>query len=383
MLDINYYRESENRAKTILPTWVISKKYNLEIFEKEGFPIRINNIQQTRQIFDTMQESRFMSFMDELNGFSAQDLSIFVEACVKNIQFQENYFPTHKSIIPFDTLLIAFTIFKKISGLKPKAKRILEIGPGTGGISYYLKNLSSLKEYTYTDACESFYLLQNNVNFFLFKDKFKQKVIEKYDNTCYMDDNNTKYTQGGLEEQFFIDKYKKNDFTCNAYPWWKLGELNKNSSKYDIITSNANLLEFSEGALNDYLSIMFNTLKKDGMIFVQCLGYSLLRDSKYLFEKLKKYNFAVYFFTVGQTSYNGHKTKENMEKTFILPNMVLIKKGHPSYEKFKNGPNFPVQLSNNLAVNEVFFPELDSTKKIFKKEEIKNIVIKKLKALNE
>jgi hypothetical protein len=330
-----------------------------------------------------MQENRFSTFMKEHNGFSAQELSIFVETCIKNIQFQENYFPTHKSFIPFDTLMSAFTIFKQIHNLNPKAKRILEIGPGTGGISYYLNNFSNLKEYTYTDACESFYLLQNNVNFFLFKDKFKQKVIEKYNNTCYMDDNNTDYTQGGLEEQFFVDKYKKDDFTCNAYPWWKLGELNKNTLKYDIITSNANLLEFSEGALNDYLSIMFNTLKKDGMIFVQCLGYSLLRDSNYLFKKLNEYNFAVYFFGAGRTTYTCHKTNKKMERTFMLPNMVLIKKGHPSYDKFNKQPELPIQLSDNIEINRMFFPAIDKTKKIFTKEEISKIIMKKLKAKNE
>lgn len=382
MLDINYYRESENRAKTILPTWIISKKYNLDIFEKEGFPIRINNIQQTRQIFDTMQENRFDTFMQEINGFSAKDLSLFVEACIKNIKFQDNYFPTHKSFIPFNTLLSAFVISKKMQALKPNAKRILEIGPGTAGTSFYINQFSNLKEFTYTDACESFYLLQNNINFFLFKENFKQRVIERYENTCYMDEDNTNYSQGGLEKQYYIETNKNDTFTCNAYPWWKLGEVNKKTNKYEMITSNANLLEFSEGALNDYLSIMFNTLKNDGMIFVQCIGNSILRSSDYLFKKLQEYNFAVYFFAAGQVAYTCHITNEKIEKFFMLPNMILIKKGHPSYEKFNKQPTLPVQLCDDIEINRLFFPSIDKTKKIFTKDEISNIIIKKLKADN-
>jgi len=382
MIDINYYRNKENQAKDSLQSWVLAQKYNLDIFEKDGFPIRINNIQQTKQIIDTMQENRFNAYMHELNGFNAEDLSIFIQACIKHLEFQNNYFPAHKNFVPFDTLISAFAIFKKIKGINPKVEKILEIGPGAANFSFFLSNFSDLKEYTYTDSCESFYLLQNNINFFLFKDDFKQHVLKKEKNNCFRDKDNSIYSQGGLEEQVYIKNYKKYNFKCNAYPWWELGKLSKSTSKYDIVTSNANLLEFSEGALNDYLQIMNRKLKKEGMVFVQCLGNSVLRKVDYLLNKLKRNDFKILFFANGNVEYKSNNESKNISKTFLLPNMILIKKGHPLFDEANNSIQNNVQLSMDQRIDKVFFPDEENAKKIFSKDEITNLIIGKLKKEN-
>lgn len=385
MIDINYYRQYETKAKDNIDTWVVAQKYNLDIFEKTGFPVRLANIHQTRQVFDTMHENRFQMFMDEIGGFTNYELKIFTDACIKNLEFQYTYFPKENSFIPLDTLMNTFVTYKKINALLPNINKIFEIGPGAGGFSFYLENFSDLKEYTYTDACESFYMLQNNINFFLFKDNFSQNVLEKNIDTSFIDNSNTNYAQGGLEERMYLPKISDTSLKCNAYPWWKLGEFNDNNSKFDIITSNANLTEFNEGALNDYLSIINNKLTDTGVFFAHCTGggYSHGVTLQYLFDKFYKYKLAVMFFLRGDNSYLCDKSAQRIDKILTLDNLVLISERHPLFYKYYKKPDFsitskiPIQEEN---IYNSFFPSLQEMGKKTKytKSELRNIVAEEL-----
>jgi len=368
MIDINYYRLQEEMAKNSLPSWRISKKFNLEIFEKEGFPVRINNIQQLRQIFDTMQEERFEILIRELSGLDEQELSIFIEACKESILFQEIYFSNSETILPLDTLFSQFVIFKKIKAIQPTAKSILEFGPGVGFFSFFLKHFDNLVHYSYTDSCESFYILQHHINSYIFKEQFSEKLLNKKKNQCFM---------GGQKVKPLTIHRKNNKTTpCNAYPWWKLAELENDGIKYDMVTSNANLLEFSEEALDDYLILMKQKLNDNGMIFIQCLGYSLLRDARYLFEKLHKNKFAVLFFTNGLVQYECPVSKQAMAKFFIVPNMILIDEKHELFDQYYGRELTTPALSNIPHIDNHFFPNTDdlNNRTTYSKEEIKKLV---------
>ena len=74
--------------------------------------------------------------MEELNGFTVEELEKFINALGKIISFQHSFFQVEKVKLPFDTLIAQFAVYLKIIEFK-KIDRILEIGPGCG---YFITN---------------------------------------------------------------------------------------------------------------------------------------------------------------------------------------------------------------------------------------------------
>lgn len=382
MLDINLYRHEEETARNNIIHWRVSQKYNLDIFMSEGFPVRLNNFQQLRQIFDTMQEGHFETVMQlEQKGFTEEDIDLLTDALVEIIEFQYALFPKKEVIFPLDTILSQFSMLMKVRGLAPNVKNILEFGPGVGMQMFMLKKLlPQLNSYTYTDACESFYILQSLIANYCFKGKFNENVIEKEKSSVFVNENDTFYSKEQVNILSKLDEKYKKDFSCTAYPWWKLNDLYSSENKYDLILSNANLLEFSEGSLDDYLEIMNRKLSDDGMIFSQCVGYSKFRDLQYLIEKLKKNKLAVLFFGGGQANY----TMDGIENSKVLThsNLLLIGEKHPLFSKYYERNDFQQYMLSDIEdIDKVFLPHPKEyeNKKILSKKEIINKVLAKLK----
>ena len=380
MIDINYYDSEEKLAKENVNHWIISKSYNLDVFQKSGFPIQFDNIQELYKIFDTMQEERFDSFIKELKGLTQEEIQLLSKVLINIIKFQLIYFPEKEIIIPLDTLISQFTLSQKIIQLKNSKCSIFEFGPGSGLHSFIFKEIDQIKTYTYTDACQSFYMLQNYINSFLYKNKFKQHVLEKRESQVFS------------KKKFSISlpNIKKKKYVCESYPWWKLNKVLKKNKKYDIVTSNANLLEFSEGALDDYLKFIPNIIKKDGLFFAHCLGSDQLRNIQYLINKIIKNNFAVVLMLKGNIQYQCKKTDKNMEQYFRLTNLILVHKKNKLYEKFKNRKDIfnleslkgSIFLASGLEdIDSIFLPNSknDNSRKIYTKDELKNILLKSIK----
>jgi hypothetical protein len=277
MLDVQVYRQGEQQAITSLPKWQYRQRHNLDVFEKVGFPVRVDNIMQIRQIIDSMQEDRFDVFMHEIGGLTEQEFKLFLSACKRMVDFQLRFFPQSRPFIPLDVLMGAFCIYKKIKYLKPNFQNILEIGGGTGYLSLFLNSHEGLRNFSLVEVCESFYMLQSYINWFVYKDQFEQKALPPIlDENSFFADLAPKGMRIGIASKIgrslplpsaAIQK------RCVQYPWWKLGELYHNPIKFDVITSNANLLEMSLEALYDYLKLIRSKLKDDGIFFVQCFGY--------------------------------------------------------------------------------------------------------------
>ncbi|HDX8147056.1 TPA: hypothetical protein RQJ23_001527, partial [Campylobacter fetus] len=100
MLDIGYYREQENAAKTNCPNWMIYETNNLDVFEKTGFPVRINNFQQTYMMMDSMNDSLFDEYMQEFGGFNEDELNEFLHALKSHIDYQRNAYPQKDHFLP-------------------------------------------------------------------------------------------------------------------------------------------------------------------------------------------------------------------------------------------------------------------------------------------
>ena len=290
MLDVNYYREQERLAKSLCPSRIMVETHNLDVFEKFGFPVRVDNFQQTYMISDSMQEHRFEAYMEELDGLSHDEFSEFKNALLEHIKFQYTAYPStshNGAYIPFDTIFSAFVIYKKITRLKPNFKTILEIGPGSGGLAFFLVHHKDLTRYTQIESCESFYLLQSEINRFLFGAEFSEKAFTHNASKFFSVSNATKRHHV--------------PYSCRSkvyhYPYWKIGEIYEtHAESYDVVTSNANLAEFNPRALADYLALINRVLKNDGIFFVHCFGSTSINNIHMVYEVLYRNEFAPIFF---------------------------------------------------------------------------------------
>jgi hypothetical protein len=274
-LDYSTYRMFENIAKTLLPNWRIQAIFNLDVFQKTGFPIRIQNNLELRTLIDTMQEERFIPLMEEFGGLTKDELGAYIDALEQNVKFQMMMFPSRSPLPPFDAMLHSLLIYSRISKLYPGFKRVMEIGPGCGYNNFFLKNHAELTNYSFTDACESFYILQNFVASFCYGDKFAQQL--QIDTAFEQININGKI--GKTDITFAkIDDHSCNidvdkNIVCKQYPWWKLGSLKNSEDKFDVIMSNSNLMEFTKGALYYYLELINQKLDDNGFFVAIGSGY--------------------------------------------------------------------------------------------------------------
>ncbi|MCP6726327.1 hypothetical protein NL526_30170, partial [Klebsiella pneumoniae] len=75
-------------------------------------------------------------------------------------------------------------------------------------------------------------------------------------------------------------------YRCFHYPWWTLGTLHERVGRYDVVTSNANLNEFTRNALYEYLTIFSRVMKDDGIFLIQCTGFPAHGSTEDLMEVL-------------------------------------------------------------------------------------------------
>ncbi len=376
ILDVATYNMYKDLALANQNSWRISQRHNLESFSM-SFPVHLNNLRQTRQIMDTMQESRFDVYMEELGGLTEEELELYVNACLKIVNFQLSTYPGGEVILPLSTLLSAFIIYEKITTLKKDFNTALEIGPGCGYLSLFMSDHDSLDNYSQIEVCDSLYLLQNLLNSHLYRSEFEQKVYNKEGEQSFnypLPEWPEKYNirnVGHFEapNSIDIDVPKK----CTQYPWWKIGDLLNSEKKFDVVTSNANLCEFSESALHDYLMLINEKLDRDGIFYVSCFGGQIHATVPVLFEKLYDFGFAPLFII------RGNKFNENLDKKFCVGNGVFVNRNHSDFKKYYNRKNFSNYFNSEEDIIQETFGKIKRNRKKYTQSEIKNIIIKLLK----
>jgi hypothetical protein len=348
MLDPVAYRTNETSAKRAIADWRLSNINDPYIFQNQGFPVRTESFLDLAQILDTMQEGRFDYYMKELGGFTEDDADTFLTVCLDYIEFYRRCFQRDRVIVPLSTLISHFVIYKKLLGYKPRFSRLLEIGPGCGYLSFFLRNHDSLVDYTQIESTESFYLLQSHINSHVFGSRFAEHALSKQafnDHGAYQPKLKW-HNPFHYEEQKIINV----EFTpvCNHYPWWRIGEVAK--QRYDIVTCNANLNEFSREALFQYLSLIRDVLADDGAVIAQCLGGGKpTYDS--VFADMKSAGFVPV----------GLVQVDNLPgRIFVVSNGIFVGEKHPLYSTYaKVAPQFPM-LDRSLGfVNRMYFQNED------------------------
>jgi SAM-dependent methyltransferase len=347
VLDIPTYRVNEQLAKSRIPSWRVSQIHNVDHFERAGFPVRLNSVRELALIVDTMQENRFPRYMSELGGLSHEEFGLVLQACVDAVRFQLTYLPHRPAVLPISTLLSAYALYKKMLGGHPGFRSVLEIGPGCGYLSFFLRRHASLANYSQIEACESFYLFQNLVNLYCFGPRFDERALP---------------LEEAVAADYFVNPRADMEFSptvrlggtaplCTHYPWWRIGEIVSRGVTFDILTSNANLLEFNASALDDYLALAQRALKPDGIFLVQCTGFPANGTVPQLLEKIREKNFAPLVFVLEQVPVRPGAEKwpgllgrladmGSVELQFTTNNAIFVRPGHPLHQKYNDAKNF-------------------------------------------
>lgn len=366
MLEPEVYRRNERLAKARLPTWRVAQTHNVDHFERVGFPVRIASIGEVGQLLDTMQENRFEKYMRELGGLTESEYALLIEVCRDAVLFQSTYLPYREPILPVSTLLSSFVLYKKFLGVDVNFRSVLEIGPGCGYLSFFLRRHGSLQNYSQIEACESFYILQNLVNVHCFGPRFEERAFLPKEAPA-LDYFSPPETRPAYTEMSPTVRLGQRRALCSHYPWWRIGELVTRDVRFQIVTSNANLLEFNAPALDDYLTLLHQVLEPTGAFVVQCTGFTASGTLESLIDKLWEKGFATLMFVLdkpiaapqaaGPSSLLSHlKGQATGSTTFAVNNCLFVKAGHPLFEKYRERTNCHSHfVGNEPLVNDVFF----------------------------
>ena len=310
--------------------------------------------------------------MNELGGLTEEEFASVVNACRDAVLFQLSYLPHWKAVLPISTLMSAYALFKKMKGINPQFQSVLEIGPGCGYVSFFLRNHGALANYSQIEACESFYILQNLVNHDCFGHRMDERASLSVD-TPVVD-----YFVNNRPDMEFSPKMRLGKIPPLAthYPWWRIGEIVSQDRKFDIVTSNANLLEFNVPALDDYLTLMHKSLKPDGAFLVQCTGFTASGTVEQLLGKIHDKGFAPLMFVKehepasfpagGKPSLIERLTGSRMDGLkFTTNNAIFVKAGHPLFDKYYDRKNYHTHFVAPEAVVSSAFFERPSGRKTY------------------
>ncbi|MBL8704412.1 MAG: hypothetical protein JNM30_06195 [Rhodospirillales bacterium] len=332
MIEIQDYRASERMARSIMPSWWLAVSHQVDIFARIGFPVRIESTHEVGQLIDTMQENRYARFLTEFGGLSDAELQMLVRALVQSVLFQRAHLPRRAPLVPLSTMTSALALYKKIAAVRPTIGSILEVGPGCGYLSYFLASNPLLRDYSQVEACESFYILQSMINSHLFGHRFRDFAI------AAAPPDQTLRVRKDVEPPMLIDEPELPAHNCHHFPWWTLASLL--DRKYDVVTSNANLSEFSSEALRDYLTIFVKAMKDDAVFVVQCTGFPGHATLEQLFDTLHEFRLAPLLCALANEIVtpsmlsNFTPTYSSLgfdRREFALNTILLVKDTHPLF----------------------------------------------------
>ncbi len=172
------------------------------------------------------------------------------------------------------------------------------------------------------------------------------------------------------EEQNFLDVPRTP--VCNHYPWWRLGDVAE--KRFDIVTANANLNEFSREALFQYLSVIRDVLADEGVIIAQCLGGGPPTYDSVL-ANMKSVGFVPVALVAGNADDTG--------RIFVVSNGVFVGKNHPLYAEYADRtPQFTTWDRNIEFIDRMFFinEEHPGKKRIMSAIDVLDTIDERLKA---
>lgn len=370
MIDGPTYRIAESLARRQLPSWHIVQ-FQRVAFVHSSFPENIESLSELGQLLDSMQENRFERCVAEIGGLSPEELDLAVEVFVDTVVMQRTYMPDVKPRIPYSTVMAHLLVYQKLKRFDPQFRTVLEIGPGCGFLSFFLRRHAALKNYSQIEACEAFYLMQGMVNAYSFPGLVDDQAYPSGGKTAQ---NYFTLNDSWVESTDFADVSM--EAKCTHYPWWRLGDIKNGNQKFQIVVANANLKEFSTQALCDYLHVVGEVLEDDGILFCQCLGGEVQTRDEELRKILFKSGFAplVYLESAGEIGIPLPGKDEVAKKNFTVGQGLFVKKGHPQFDSFYRSENYQSPfIAGDSKVLDMYFDH-SGDRKIYSRSEVKKLV---------
>jgi hypothetical protein len=363
MISADLYKLSENEALSNDGMKTLQEIQRPIVFDDTGFKTQASHIFDLMDVVDSMQDNRFSSYMDELCGFSDEELNIFLSAANQLVSFQQYLFQTDKVVVPFDALISHFALFLKISGFR-HFERVLEVGPGCGYLSIFMNGDLRNKYYCQMETTQIFYLLQSYLGSFLYGGDFLEKA-----HPGHLLAQGVSFKEG--EHGATYDHRKKGSYMEHV-PWWGMDNILE--KKFDIITMNAMLCELSKDALGLYLDMAYKNIKDDGFFVVQCVGAAheatgpampKSTGSEMLAAVLDK-GFLIHLFLYDFKHERGRHTVENI---------VFLKRGHPLLTSdIQEQTDLPIHQEQNELFSTYYRQNDHVQRRKFSKEELMGLL---------
>lgn len=364
MLDPAQYRREESRAKAQLPNWRLAQRHGATLFQRVGFPVRVDSLDELGMLLDTMQEGRFEAIQQELGGLTPDEETLLVAALAEAVRFQLAHFGGRAPVLPLDTVTAMLAAYRKMQALAPNFRRVLEVGPGCGYLALFLARHAALERYAAVEATESFYLLQHHLLAQLFGAGFREELCAS--------SASAHFCAEAMAEPAALHSLPP--VRATHHPWWRLGDLARTESPalggtgFDLIACNAAMLEFDAPALRDYLALFTRVLAPGGLVFAQCFGFETPeRDRQYLLAALREAGLAPAFLAWGghpkargfwqQRSPLGCPdfVAEGDERRFTTAQGVFVAQGHPLWEQLRKPENYCIHTVSGFAPLAHFF----------------------------
>ncbi|WP_420563727.1 hypothetical protein [Thalassobaculum sp.] len=317
-----------------------------------AFPYRLNSVDELVVLLDHMHENRFDAFVSELGGLSDQAMDELVGALVDYADFFLANFAPSDIPMPLSGMISQYAIARKLRGI-PSRGTVLEIGPGTGLLSFFLSKDTSIKRYDSVEVMESFYLMQHFVNRHVYGSGFRDRAQTDasrpgFGGIAY--DRMRAAGPGILDnDELPLTLSVTRRVRAEHFPWWQLEEVAER--RYDVVMSNANLTEMNLTALKYYAALAASVVKPEGVFWAQCLGGGEIPPATAL-KTVIGAGFAPLAMIPTQLDGAGSLPGG---KQMALFNVVFLPRGHPRFEEAaRNSQTFPLMDPKDALTRGMF-----------------------------
>ena len=338
-MDIATYNQMEVLAKARLSSWRFQQIFSPVLFEHVGFPARIEHIGQVRGLLAGMHRlARIRLTVGELGGLQEDDLPVIAGALGSYLRWYRTWFSDESVPIPLGDLMAQFMSFARLSGI-PERSRVLEIGPGYGLTSLFASGDPLIQTYDTIEITQSLYIMQSSLGRHCFGPGFRDAALpaENWAGVGALggpDSSVQAHRPGGLKT--------RREFRSTLYPWWEIDA--PLSQRYDVVVSNSNLAEMSEGALLYYLENWKKVLSDDGYVLVQDLGRVEHIQEEAVLRHLDRQGYRALVKFAG----------EHGGKRFSMWNLLLVAERHPAYARARSVLEPSVFLTDDETVRRVY-----------------------------
>lgn len=318
MTDIATYDAASARAESALPNWLHGLIGRSEAFQSTGFPTHITSLFQLKMLIASLRAGKHDAAQKELGGIRDEDIGVLAEAARMLCELQKSLFCDDAVVLPAGSLLVDYLTFRKIAAMSPK-RRILDIGPGCGYLSLFLRSDPDVDTYAQIEVTQSLYLLQSHINRAAYGGDHAELAMQSPDGPAVFG-----RASAMLPAQFakpaIVRVVRKP--RCIHFPWWKIDEALK--GQYDVVLLGEAMCEMSFPAFIYYAEGVKDALSDNGHVFINGIGQSQSRES--IENRLaiwKNLQFRA-ILSAQSFQYSGRLSRANL---------LLVKPGHPRYDE--------------------------------------------------